>query len=170
MQTLHKKVVDFDGDIPMEKLLAIQQKLKTKNVKEEQEKSFTEGNIIKSSNQGKPLFAKVSANQKTPVQTSQPSQIPTKVVPESSKQKQDTIAANSFWATGSANTASNPKQEASKVVAFDDFFGAAPSKPQPKTQAPNQSDMYDFFFPVSEQKPEQKPQQKKSTETNLLDL
>ena len=36
MEVLHKKVVDIDGDIPMEKLLELQQKLKNKNVKEEQ--------------------------------------------------------------------------------------------------------------------------------------
>jgi len=28
---LNKKVVDFDGDIPMDKLLEIQQKIKNKN-------------------------------------------------------------------------------------------------------------------------------------------
>ena len=138
----------------MEKLLAIQQKLKTKTVKEEQEKSFVSGNLIKSSNQGKPLFAKVSANQNPRPQPSQTAQVQTQHIPENSKQKQDTIAANSFWATGSTNTASKPKQDASKEVAFDDFFGGASTKPQPKTQAPNQNDMYDFFFPVNEEKPQ----------------
>ena len=132
----------------MEKLLAIQQKLKTKTVKEEQEKSFVSGNIIKSSNQGKTLAAKVSAAQSYRISPSQPqaNQSSAKVA-----QKQDTIAANSFWATGSSKTASNPKPNAGNEVAFDDFFGGPSTKPQkqaqPKTQAPNHNDMYDFFFP-----------------------
>ena len=133
----------------MEKLLAIQQKLKTKTVKEEQEKSFVSGNIIKSSNQGKTLAAKVSAPQSNriqPASQTQANQSSTKVA-----QKQDTIAANSFWATGSSKTASNPKSNAGNEVAFDDFFGGPSTKPQqqaqPKTQAPNHNDMYDFFFP-----------------------
>ena len=64
MQSLHKKVVDFDGDIPMDQLLELQKKLRNKSGEEEvHSKTFiTNKNAIKSNPQAKPLFMNAPSN------------------------------------------------------------------------------------------------------------
>ena len=131
MEALHKKVVDFDGDIPMDRLMQLQQKLKHKNNSEVETKGFvSESSTIKSTNQSKGLFMNVSAKQNVgdhakPV-------VPAKVEPMGQqKEKQETISSNNFWTT-SGGAKGNVNQNNAKTVSFDDFFSAPSSKPQEK--------------------------------------
>jgi hypothetical protein len=130
-------VVDIDGDIPIEKLLQLQKRLQSKGGTEEFEsKTFVnEKNVIKSSNQGRPLFMNVSAKQNSPQQSIQTS------VPAAKKPEPKTAVTNNFWGTGQTNamTASS-KAQPKKVDSFDDFFGGSTKAPEnPKTQPQSQN-------------------------------
>ena len=131
METLNRKVVDFDGDIPIEKLMELQKKLKNK---EPQEEAKTKTFVTKKTNPpqiNQPIktpFVNTNSNQGQSANQqffnlSQPE--PQKSWQSPAKQKQETISSNSFW--GSV-PAPKPFSAVKKTSGddFADFFGGGP--------------------------------------------
>lgn len=183
MESLNRKVVDIDGDIPIEKLMELQQKLKNKSTTEEaQTKSFiSKKNTLPTNNlnnQTKPLFSTHSMPSYSPSHDGdffnfKPAQKPNE---QASKQKQDTVSSNLFWNTGAASKLAssevkrgNSGEMNPKSDAFSDFFSGSSTKPAEQTNKSN--DIYDYFFTKEETKAQSSGMtNKKSNETNLLDL
>lgn len=182
MESLNRKVVDIDGDIPIEKLMELQQRLKNKSTTEEtQVKSFiSKKNTLptNSYNQTKPAISTHSSPSYSPSHDAdffnfKPSQKP---IEQPSKQKQDTVSSNLFWNTGATSKPassdvkrSNNREMNPKSDVFSDFFSGGNNKLAEQSNKSN--DIYDYFFTKEEPKAESTGKTiKKSNETNLLDL
>lgn len=65
MQQLNKKVIDLDGDIPMQKLLELQKKLKNKETVETVKSTFITSKETKLIKEGVPTATLQAKNQQT---------------------------------------------------------------------------------------------------------
>lgn len=136
MAVLNRRVVDFDGDIPIEKLMELQNKLKNKEgLSEGKQASFItskETQLIKEGKfhaQSRPIN-QYQADKQQIMQPPQP-QI-------QSKPKQESFDMNTFWNPSASKSASN---SSNSFDAFSSFFSSS-SQPAAKKQNSN-TDMYD---------------------------
>ena len=145
IEKMSQKIVDIEGDIPMDVLMELQKKLKKNNGPEEQT-SFINSKETKKiqqtnhSNQVKPTQA-----QSQPHKTFDP--FPKASPPQKNQESMD---MNAFW------TVNNKASQQSGNEKFDSFANFFPtsnnSTSQPQKQPKNEgSEMYDFFFPTGQQ-------------------
>ena len=158
MAVLNRRVVDFDGDIPMEKLMELQNKLTNKEAQNESKQaSFITNKETQLIKEGKVhAFQKATLPQQPTPQYNQP-QAP------QVRHKQE-VNMNSFWSPAGTQSTSNG---ANKFDAFSSFF--ATSNEPAKKQNSLPADMYDEFFSEKSTPPPAKLASS-GNQVNLLDL